>query len=410
MDRSDRFIIQVISVILCVFLLVYVSFHAVNIDAEPYETEVALTYSISDGVDAAGVIVRQEQLIAGQAIGGTVSYQQSDGTMVKEGSVIAEVYSSSSDIALRRQIRALELETAALQRVSDARSAEYSSTDSINRQISTEIDDYIADVRSGQVDEMADHRSELLYLLSQKDVVMGEADSYESRIASLQSQIDGLTARLSGSLVEYTSPVIGYFARMIDGYESILTPETIETMTVAELAGFAADRVEFDNSSLGKIVTDHHWNYVAILPEADAEKFTAGDTVYLNFNMYNISQIPFTVSEVRIDDSDSEHCAVILRTSHMVPELLMVRNPSVQISFTSYTGLRVPVGAKRYEGQQVGVYVLDGDVIRFKTVNIIYENNEFMLCGANPDLDRPLELYDQVIVEGNDLYDGKPVG
>ena len=42
--------------------------------------------------------------------------------MVKEGSVIAEVYSSSSDIALRRQIRALELETAALQRVSDARS------------------------------------------------------------------------------------------------------------------------------------------------------------------------------------------------------------------------------------------------------------------------------------------------
>ena len=107
MDRSDRFIIQVISVILCVFLLVYVSFHAVNIDAEPYETEVALTYSISDGVDAAGVIVRQEQLIAGQATGGTVSYQQSDGTMVKEGSVIAEVYSSSSDIALRRQIRAL---------------------------------------------------------------------------------------------------------------------------------------------------------------------------------------------------------------------------------------------------------------------------------------------------------------
>ena len=126
--------------------------------------------------------------------------------------------------------------------------------------------------------------------------------------------------------------------------------------------------------------------------------------------MYIISQIPFTVSEVRIDDSDSEHCAVILRTSHMVPELLMVRNPSVQISFTSYTGLRVPVSAKRYEGQQVGVYVLDGDVIRFKTINIIYENNEFMLCGANPDLDRPLELYDQVIVEGNDLYDGKPVG
>ena len=94
----------------------------------------------------------------------------------------------------------------------------------------------------------------------------------------------------------------------------------------------------------------------------------------------------------------------------MVPELLMVRNPSVQIDFTSYTGLRIPAKAKRYEGQQVGDYVLDGDVVRFKTINIIYENSEFILCGANSDLERPLEIYDQVIVEGTDLSDGKPVG
>lgn len=408
--KSDRFIIQTISAVLCLFLLIHVTFHSVNLDSNPYQTEVALTYSISDSAEASGVIVREEQVISGQASGGVVSYQQSDGTVVRKGSVIAEVYNSSNDISIRRQIRALEEQIAALSKVSDARSAEYSSTETINRQINAEIDDYIALIHQGQVSDLLDSKAELLYLLSQKDVVMGEAESYASRITQLQTEVDSLNTRLSGSLVQYTSPEIGYFARMTDGYEAVLTPNSINTMTVEQLRTFSREKVVFDNSNLGKIVTDHHWYYAAVLPAADAEKFILGDTVYLNFNMYNITQIPFTVKEVRTDESDPDHCMVLLSTSHMVPELLMVRNPSVQIDFTSYTGLRIPAKAKRYEGQQVGVYVQDGDVVRFKTINIIYENSEFILCGANPDLERPLEIYDQVIVEGTDLSDGKPVG
>lgn len=408
--KSDRFIIQTISAVLCLFLLIHVTFHSVNLDSNPYQTEVALTYSISDSAEASGVIVREEQVISGQASGGVVSYQQSDGTVVRKGSVIAEVYNSSNDISIRRQIRALEEQIAALSKVSDARSAEYSSTETINRQINAEIDDYIALIHQGQVSDLSDSKAELLYLLSQKDVVMGEAESYASRITQLQTEVDSLNTRLSGSLVQYTSPEIGYFARMTDGYEAVLTPNSINTMTVEQLRTFSREKVVFDNSNLGKIVTDHHWYYAAVLPAADAEKFILGDTVYLNFNMYNITQIPFIVKEVRTDESDPDHCMVLLSTSHMVPELLMVRNPSVQIDFTSYTGLRVPAKAKRYEGQQVGVYVQDGDVVRFKTINIIYENSEFILCGANPDLERPLEIYDQVIVEGTDLSDGKPVG
>ena len=138
------------------------------------------------------MIVREEQVISGQASGGVVSYQQSDGTVVRKGSVIAEVYNSSNDISIRRQIRALEEQIAALSKVSDARSAEYSSTETINRQINAEIDDYIALIHQGQVSDLSDSKAELLYLLSQKDVVMGEAESYASRITQLQTEVDSL--------------------------------------------------------------------------------------------------------------------------------------------------------------------------------------------------------------------------
>ncbi len=408
--KSDRFLIQAISAVLCLFLIVYVSFHSVNTKKDPYTTETALTYTIADSVKASGVIIREEQVIPEHASGGVVSYQQSDGAVVGQGSVIAEVYSSSSDINIQQEIQEVDAEIAALQKVSDQRSAEYSSTDTINRQINSEIDDYISKVHAREISEIDESRSELIYLLSQKAVVMGEEQDYTARLAQLQAERDTLSARLTGSLTQFTSPAIGFFARMIDGYEGVLSPESVEGMTVEQLYNISQEKIEFDNSSLGKIITSHHWYYAAVIQAAELEKFSDGETVYLNFNMYGISQIPFTVEELRTDGSDPDHAVVLLSTTYMIPELLMVRNPSAQIDFISYTGLKVPAGAKRYEGQQVGVYVLDGDVIRFKTVNIIYENSEFILCGTNTDLERPLKIYDQVIVEGTDLYDGKTIG
>ena len=37
--------------------------------------------------------------------------------------------------------------------------------------------------------------------------------------------------------------------------------------------------------------------------------------------------------------------------------------------------------------------MLDGDVVRFKTINIIYENSEFILCVSRlRSSERPLEI------------------
>lgn len=192
-------------------------------------------------------------------------------------------------------------------------------------------------------------------------------------------------------------------------YESVLTPDSIETMTVEQIRNFSQEKVVFDNSTLGKIVTDHHWYYAAVLPKSDSEKFIVGDTVYLNFNMYNITQIPFTVEEVRTDDSDPDNCMVLMSTSHMVPELLMVRNPSVQIDFTSYTGLRIPAKAQAVRRPAGGRLCAGRRCGTLQDHQYLYENSDFSLrsqlrSGA------PLEIYDQVIVEGTDLSDGKPVG
>ena len=59
---------------------------------------------------------------------------------------------------------------------------------------------------------------------------------------------------------------------------------------------------------------------------------------------------------------------------------------------------------------QWGVYIRYGDLVRFKNIAPIYENDEYMLLPVQStasDSINQVVLYDEVIVSGRDLYDGK---
>ena len=79
---------------------------------------------------------------------------------------------------------------------------------------------------------------------------------------------------------------------------------------------------------------------------------------------------------------------------------------------TSYTGYRVPVSAVRIVEDHQGVYVLDGDIVRFRQIDALAQINGYVICAeqnpqSDPDYGKKLGLYDQVITKGKNLYDGK---
>ena len=58
-----------------------------------------------------------------------------------------------------------------------------------------------------------------------------------------------------------------------------------------------------------------------------------------------------------------------------------------------------------------GVYVVSGMQMNFVPVKIIYFGEDFLICEKETDNDRRvLKLYDNVIVKGKNLYDGKIIG
>ena len=74
------------------------------------------------------------------------------------------------------------------------------------------------------------------------------------------------------------------------------------------------------------------------------------------------------------------------------------RVQSMQLIFDEYQGLKVPRSAIRFQGDQKGVYVILGQDITFKKIDVIYEGSDFVLSRNTSDEDCLL-LYDQILLE-----------
>ena len=81
-----------------------------------------------------------------------------------------------------------------------------------------------------------------------------------------------------------------------------------------------------------------------------------------------------------------------------------------------FRGLKVPREAIRFDKQKVvdengktsgevslkGVYILKGEQIEFKKIDVIYEGSDYVLSKIHEDDSSYLALYDDIMTEGVD--------
>ena len=73
----------------------------------------------------------------------------------------------------------------------------------------------------------------------------------------------------------------------------------------------------------------------------------------------------------------------VLKCTNMTPELINIRRQTVQLNIKSYKGLRISTKAVRFDqDDNMGVYVLEGNMAVFKLIDPIYTTDSFVLCST----------------------------
>ena len=108
-------------------------------------------------------------------------------------------------------------------------------------------------------------------------------------------------------------------------------------------------------------------------------------------------------------DEETGLAKVALECRSINAQVLCLNYEEAEISLHTYQGIRIDRRALHIVNGQRGVYVKYGDLQRFRRITILYEDDTYILVpeGGKVGEDNELRLYDEVIVEGSNLQDGK---
>ncbi len=379
-----------------------------------YKTETVYSYVVSESSNTRGLLLREEEVLSDRIDDGVAVYLVQDGDNVSIGYPITEIYRSEEDAKNTARLRELTKQKEQLEEAQNPGTTAYLQTDVLNKQIFGELGSIIDAVNAGQMENISEDADDLLVLMNKKEIATGKQKNFDGEIERLEAEMSYYSGRNSREPEVISSSKPGYFIRKIDGFEGAVDFSKLDELTPEDLQQLidTPQPSPEENPYVGKLMTDHNWYYAALVPAEEVGLYQEGAWVTLDFNLSGMGPVDAFVYQIN-KDPDTGEAVVLFRSDYINEQLVNLRVTPATVNFRSIRGLRVSSSAIQYQGIERGVYVVQGDVMQFKPVTLLYEGNDFVLCLEtdlmDPSYETNLKQYDEVVVEGAQLYDNKPL-
>ena len=391
---------KVLVLILSIFMLVTVFHQFVQVFEDDYTTETATVYSSAEKVTFNGVYVRNETIVSGRK-NGVLSYPSSDGSKVAKDSVVAYVYRSANDIYINQQIESLKNEVEILKKEQSPGTTVVAQPEFISSLIDEKYRTITTLAARNDLSSLRSESDDFQMLTGIYQIVIGEETDYNDRIEQFEKQIKLLEAKQNNPIDIITVPNSGYFISYVDGYEDILSTDKLSSITADDIKevikndGYNAAKVS--KKAVGKIVDDYEWDLVGIVNPKDAS-FNPGKEVKVKLSS-TPDLLTAKITDV-IETDDPEECVIVLSCEKLNFNLVQYRTERVEIILDDFNGIKVPREAVRFnKNNEKGVYVLLGQRIAFKKVDVIYECDEYLLSAITSDTSY-ISVYEDIILSG----------
>lgn len=400
--------------VLAVYLGVYV-FDTFN---TPFSTTLAYHYTVNDSVKAGGLMVRDEQVLASQS--GIVDVTRAEGEKVGAGQTIALVYRDSQAQADQAELEALDLEIELLE-YAVTQSGDVESAARLDEDILQSLVSLRSSAALGDYNELEDQVLAVKSGVLKRGYTYGDgltAADLTAQLKELKSQRSALNQQTSSATTRITAQQAGTFSNLVDGYETVLTPETVFRLTPSTLEGLMG-APGVPAGGLGKLILGTRWYFVTTLPAETAERLQVGETALLRFTGDFTQDVDMRVEQLGPAEGDAT--LTIFSSDRYLARTTLLRQQEAELIFEDYTGLRVPKAAVRMvkdtseneetgettETSRLGVYVLVSGRAEFKEVEVVAEGGDYYVVRSAQPGRKALRAGDEVITQATGLYDGQ---
>ncbi len=399
--------------VLILVVIVFVSLF-LNFRTNESPTETALMADAVVSQKFRGVFIRNEETISYSGKG-VLSYSVADSGKVGSGTVIARTYPDDTQISINSQIERLNERLDILKKIQNPGTLESAQAGVLSDSIE---EDYRSLVYSRDKKDYSALRStmdDLIVELSTYQIITGEVSGFDQQIADIQNQLAELKKNSVSATEVIRARRPAYFVSFCDGYEGVLTPDMIDTITADDIERVSENRHN-DNSVVGKLINGYTW-YVAGVVDNSKNEYSIGSSVGLKFD-FSADTFSGLITDIR-NDGDASRSVVIIKCSQFNADLVRHRVENTELVKGTYSGLKVPRDAIRFKdieetdedenGNEIkkvnnykGVFVKRGEHIDFRKIDVIYEGGNYVLSAVHNEDSSYLALYDDIMIEGVD--------
>ena len=398
---------KLILILFCVLVVFTTLYHLYNYLYKAPQTEFAVQIDCEDKVSVKGYFVRNEKIINASDSRYYDIILENGGKVGKDGT-IANVYSTDNAAHIQSEIRNLQKKIDEFDSIISTAS-KYREDLSYSSEIKKNALEIAESVSGKNVNSAFAAASELNTSIIKSKIASGEITDYSEKLKELERQRDELKSQSSAVVKYVTSPVSGYFSYRADGLEEKLNIDMTNDIT-PELFEQIEQVCTSENTSLnsiGKVVEGSDWR---VCFKAKASKFDnvkAGKTLYIRLPSVTEDKIKCTVVDICKKD---EEVYVVLESNMITGELISQRVCDLDVIIDSFSGIRIDKNAIRKIDGEDGVFVMSNGIVRFRKVNILYFSTSYVVIEYVPANASGVQVFDEVVVRGSDLYDRKVIG
>ncbi len=410
--KKSKLILGVTGAVLLVFLIyqLYAVFY------NPVTTEIVTAADAVDGIKITGIIIRNEEIIKSDT-SAAMHFEINDNERVAAGGVIANLYGSSTQSVAAAELKNIEKEINNIEQIHKYNDLNAVDIGTLNAKIYDEFNIIASITATGKFSSLQSNKEEMLALMNRRKLATGQEVDFSAQLSALKTKRDALLSRVGQPIGVLKTEKSGYFVSATDGYENILTPDKLDSITPEFLDDMKPENAG-DDKTVGKLVSDYTMYIAASVSINDSLSFKVGDKLVINTSLKSNPELDVEVHDINVSHA-SDRAVIIFSCQEMSGELSSMRTDTMTVVKKKYSGLKVGSKALRVSTQTVtnadgtqsektvtGVYIVNGVTAEFVPVNIVYTYDNYALCEIISE-DGNLRLYDEVIVKGKNIYEGK---
>lgn len=415
LKRRRKLKIRIATIILGVFLLIYIPSLFVCFFGSSVGTAMIKIGDIEDLVSVNGIIIRDEEVFKSPFRGKYVA-DKIEGEKVSANSRIATVSKESAD-SLIKELDSTDLSIIRAQKEKQE-NKEFFSGDiaKLDEEIENKLKLVVNESNNNNIGRINKLRKEIDVLVQKKALVIEGLSTSDVYLNSLLREKDKIRGKLSESTVEIISSISGVVSYVIDGYEGVLSVANIKTLVPRDMEKLS---IKPYINEVNTTIADPQKPFVKVIKGIDSyilclmsSKDVAGINVdtSINIRINDINKIINGRVYHKSEEQSGKHL-VVIEMDKAMEETSSMRLLDIDLIKSSSSGLKVSLKSLKdinLEKNEAKLVLLINNRAKIVDVKIIGKNNEYAIIdNKEVAFANGVSLYDTYLTNPKNVQEGQ---